>query len=80
MLCENSIHDSCMAQEKCANSREKAISFNPMSLWTGTSWNDAIDCEDRLLRRYVQSPYRLGRIPVDLPSLGLGRQYPERNS
>ena len=47
----------------------------PTRLWTGTSWNDAIACEEKLLRRYVHSQFQLGRVPVDLPSLGLGRQH-----
>ena len=44
-------------------------------IWTGTSWNDAIAAEKKLLRRYVREPFRLGRVPVSLPSLGLGTQY-----
>merc|ERR1712032_1294802 len=51
------------------------FSFTPASLWTGTNWNDAIASEERLLHRYVHSPFLLGRVPIDLPSLGLGRQY-----
>jgi len=49
--------------------------ISPGSLWTGTSWNDAIACEHRLLERYVRSAFTLGRVPVDLPSLGLGTQH-----
>ncbi len=58
-----------------SNAREPQFSLNPMPLWTGSSWNSAISDEKNLIGRYVHSPYKLGRVAVDLPTLGLGRQY-----
>lgn len=59
-----------------SNARElQAFSLNPMPLWTGSSHNSAILDEKNLISRYVHSPYKLGRVAVDLPTLGLGTQY-----
>jgi pimeloyl-ACP methyl ester carboxylesterase len=53
--------------------------FDPLDalcgLWTGSSTAGAIASEERLLRRYVTSPWRLGRVRINLTELGLGEQY-----
>lgn len=52
---------------------------NPLSLassaWTGASEGAAASAERALLDRYVSSPFKLGRVAIDLPQLGLGKQY-----
>lgn len=55
--------------------REPSVIPSLSSLWTGSGWNDALACEERLLKRYVRTPYKLGRVPIHLPSLDLGTQH-----
>lgn len=59
--------------------RTAEYSFNPLThfsaLWTGASKLRAIADEEALLRAFVRSPFKLGRVPIDVTSLGLGRQY-----
>lgn len=43
--------------------------------WTGCGCKEAAAAEEALLARFVKSPYSLSRVPIDLPGLGLGRQY-----
>ena len=56
-----------------------STSLNPLSYigmaWTGTSPRDAIDSEHALLSRYVKTPFELGRVPINMSSIGLGKQY-----
>lgn len=55
------------------------LELNPLRwasrLWTGSSENQAVASERRLLQRYVHSPFNLGHVAVDLPQLGLGKQH-----
>lgn len=44
-------------------------------MWAAASVEGAITAEEKLLRRHVRSPFQLGRVAVDLPTLGLGTQY-----
>ena len=59
--------------------RHAGLLINPFrhlnTLWTGASEERSISDESALLQRYVRLPYKLGRVPVALPSLGLGTQY-----
>lgn len=59
--------------------RSAGIPLNPLTLlssaWTGTTMKHAIDCESELLRRFVKTPFKLGRVGINLPTLGLGKQY-----
>ena len=56
-----------------------STSLNPLTYlsmaWTGTSPRDAIDSEQALLSTYVKTPFELGRVPINMSSIGLGRQY-----
>ena len=59
--------------------RPRQPSIHPLDLWnclwTGSSVGDAIESEQQLLKRFVHSPWQLGRVRVDLPKLGIGKQY-----
>jgi len=59
--------------------RTASWSLNPLthlsSLWTGTSYKHAISCEEALLKRFVKTSFRLGRVAVKLNHLGLGKQF-----
>lgn len=44
------------------------------SLWTGVSVDQAAQAEEALLRKYVSTPFKVSRVPVQLPQLGLGTQ------
>ncbi len=50
-------------------------SISLSALWTGASTAKAIADEAALLKTYVRTPFRIGRVPIDLPKLGLGRQH-----
>jgi len=43
--------------------------------WTGCGGKAAAAAEAALLERFVQNPFTLSRVPIDLPHLGLGKQY-----
>jgi len=44
-------------------------------IWTGSSTADSITSEERLLKRFVRSPHRLGRVAIDVSQIGLGTQH-----
>ena len=58
--------------------RTADASLNPLvllaSLWTGASVEQAIADEEALLKHFVRSPYRIGHVTVQLPTLDLGAQ------
>ena len=54
-------------------------SFSPLELvsnvWTGVSTERFVAAEEALLRRFVRTPFTLGRVAIELPELELGEQH-----
>ena len=59
--------------------RSPPVSLNPLrviaNLWSGSDTKTACAHEEALLSHFVKAPFKLGRVAIDLPELGLGRQW-----
>ena len=59
--------------------RTPPSSLNPLrwldNLWTGSDVATACAHEEALIRHFVKTPFKLGRVKIDLQHLGLGTQY-----